>query len=106
MSGFLPSLDRFSQRFSKYPQHTLSLYHIYRDLVRKHAASRIAILDGEECGFDRWVVACEHNERSRLIYPLQVEEGLDLSALLDGFLLLESINYDLYVAVASNESIT
>lgn len=105
MQSHFPTLSKFAEKYSKYPTQTLLLYHLYRDVMKKHTANRIAIMDGEVINQERWLVACEYDDRSRIIFPIATGEQVNLAELMKSFLVMESINFDLYVAVASNESI-
>ncbi len=58
-----PSLSQFAEKYSKYPSQTLLLYHLYRDLMKKHTASKILVMDGEVVNQERWLVACEYEDR-------------------------------------------
>lgn len=100
-----PSLQQFADKYNKYPSQTLLLYHLYRDLIKKHTAAKILVMDGEVMNQERWLVACEYDDRSRIIYPIAIGEQVNLSELMKSFLVAESINIDLYVAVMSYESI-
>jgi len=78
----IPSFESFLNLHNKYPANLLPIYFIYRDLIIKNELRNIRLLDASSFGINEYAIIGEKIESvSRIIYPVSLEENVDLNYL-------------------------
>jgi len=82
-NNLIPSFEAFVAVHNKYPINAFTIYLIFRDLKIKNELSNIRILDiFQNFGISEYVIVGENSESvTRIIYPVRLEDNVNLSVL-------------------------
>jgi hypothetical protein len=102
---FFKNINSFSDlvsKYSNYPEKSIQLYSIYRDLLNFSELCIEDIIDFETQYIIK--VEIEHNYKVRLYFPVDIDDDLDLVWLHSRIKNYET-SYEVYLAIYSTDSI-